>query len=196
MGDSVSAADVLTTVDARPWAIFVFDARPSWMSTFVRRALEDDDRFVVTARTTTSRSVATDTPNAPADVASLAALSRFDAVVVGAPDALTAADVSGLEAFMRRRGGAVVLLWDVRPTGPALALMGVDRWSADTRAADRPIALPGGVIRASDVSWPSRLPDRGKVIGTIRDGAGAATTSDVAPPVVWAMPAGPGERSS
>ncbi len=192
-----AAVDTLTRVDRQPWSIFVFDRRPSWMSTFVRRALEDDERFAVTSRTVTSRSVAADTPNAPADLHDLAALSPFDAIVVGAPDALTALDVAGLDAFLRRRGGAVICLWDVRPTGPAQAMMGVDRWSSDTRAADSAIALPGGAIRASDLAWPARLPARGDVIGRLDQAGptGPGSTGSTAldsPAIVWDAPVGPG----
>jgi hypothetical protein len=190
-----AAVDTLTRVDRQPWSIFVFDRRPSWMSTFVRRALEDDERFAVTSRTVTSRSVATDTPNAPADLHDLAALSRFDAIVVGAPDALTAVDVAGLDAFLRRRGGAVLCLWDVRPTGPALAMMGVDRWSVDTRAADSAIALPGGAIRASDLAWPAQIPARGDVIGRLDQTGPTGSigpTALEAPAVVWDAPVGAG----
>jgi hypothetical protein len=193
-----AAADTLTQVDRRPWSVFVFDRRPSWMSTFVRRALEDDERFAVTSRTVTSRGVATDTPNAPADLHDVAALSRFDAIVVGAPDAVTTDDVSGLDAFLRRRGGAVICLWDVRPTGPALAMMGVDRWNADTRATDSAVTLPGGAIRASDLAWPARLPAQGSVIGPL-DETGPTTIGSPGsaapdrPAIVWSAPVGSGQ---
>jgi hypothetical protein len=194
-----AGADTLTRVDHRPWSVFVFDRRPSWMSTFVRRALEDDERFAVTSRTVTSRGVATDTPNAPADLHDVAALSSFDAIIVGAPDAMTTDDVAGLDAFMRRRGGAVICLWDVRPTGPALAMMGVDRWNADTRSTDSAVTLPGGAIRASDLAWPARLPARSGVIGPLDEtgpttwiGSPGSPAPD-RPAIVWSMPVGPGQ---
>jgi hypothetical protein len=197
---AVSAAvDTLTRVDRRPWSVFVFDRRPSWMSTFVRRALEDDERFAVTSRTVTSRGVATDTPNAPADLRDVAALSPFDAIVVGAPDAMTTDDVAGLDAFMRRRGGAVICLWDVRPTGPALAMMGVDRWNVDTRATDSAVTLPGGAIRASDLAWPARLPAQGGVIGPLDDTGPTTSIGTLGSPapdrpaIVWSTPVGPGQ---
>ena len=47
------------------WSVLFFDTRPSWMSTFVRRAIERDPRFVVTSRVVTSRNVSTDAGNPP-----------------------------------------------------------------------------------------------------------------------------------
>jgi hypothetical protein len=189
---ATASADALTRVDARPWSIFVFDRRPSWMSTFVRRALEDDERFSVTSRTVTSRNVATDTPDAPGDLSTAGPLARFDAIVVGAPDALTVGDVAGIDRFVRRRGGAAVYLWDIRPTGPALALMGVDRWTSETQAADRAITLSAGTIRASDVVWPAAWPPRAEVIGRLQPSALTGAPSVASPPVLWGAPVGSG----
>jgi hypothetical protein len=189
---AATSADALTRVDVQPWSIFVFDRRPSWMSTFVRRALEDDERFSVTSRTVTSRDVATDTPDAPGDLSAAGALARFDAIVVGAPDALTAGDVAGIDHFVRRRGGAAVYLWDVRPTGPALTLMGVDRWTSETQAADRAITLSTGAIRASDVVWPAAWPPRAEAIGRLQPSALAGAPSTAPLPVLWSAPVGSG----
>jgi hypothetical protein len=86
---------------------------------------------------------------------------RFDAIVVGAPDGLTAADVSGLEAFARRRGGAIVILLDDAKTGPAQTLIGVDRWiahvpgNADTVPLQTAESAP---LLASEIVTPNRLP--------------------------------------
>ena len=189
--NAAAAADTLTRVERSTWSIFAFDPRPSWMSTFVRRALEDDDRFVVTSRTITSRAVATNTPGAPPDLGTPAALDRFDAILVGAPDALTSSDVANLAAYLARRGGAVILLWDVRPTGPASALTGVDRWQFDTQSADRAVTAPAGILRASDLAWPVRLPAGAEAIGRA-DAPASAGADRTSAPVIWRADRGPG----
>ena len=185
-----ASADTLTRVDRSTWAVFAFDPRPSWMATFVRRALEGDNRFVVTSRTVTSRAVATNTPAAPQDLGNPSSLDCFDAIVVGAPDALTAADVRNLGAYLTRRGGAVILLWDVRPAGPALALTGADRWQFDTQAADRAVTTSSGTMRASDFAWPTRLPAGAEAIG--RTDATAAGADKQPLVVIWEADRGPG----
>ncbi|HYV97557.1 MAG TPA: hypothetical protein VE967_08900, partial [Gemmatimonadaceae bacterium] len=55
-----AVAETLVDVDERQWRVLFFDRRPSWMSTFVRRVLEEDPRFTVTSRVVTSRNVSTD----------------------------------------------------------------------------------------------------------------------------------------
>src|SRR4029079_9436090 len=94
----------------------------SWMSTFVGRVLEDDQRFAVVTRTITSTAAASMTPESPANLSDPATLSRFSAIVVGAPETLTASDVAGLETYLRRRGGAVVALYDSAPGQPPTAI--------------------------------------------------------------------------
>ena len=51
-------------------------------------------------------------------------LDRFDVVVLGGLDRLTANDVAGVERYMRERGGGVVLLPDQRvDAGPLRPLL-------------------------------------------------------------------------
>ncbi len=75
-------ADLLVAVTTQPLAVLVYDSRPSWMSTFVRRALERDLRLVVTSRVVTSRSISTSAGSAPERLDELASMARFDAIVV------------------------------------------------------------------------------------------------------------------
>lgn len=148
-------------VDDRPWRVLFFDRRPSWTSTFVRRALEQDPRFEVESRVVTSTGVVTAAGRPPDGLGDLAALRKYDAISVGAPDVLTSADVSGLEAFARRRGGAVVVLLEQAGTGPAGALIGVSRWN-EKRTAEPFAVHPqiGGMadLQASEIITPERLP--------------------------------------
>jgi hypothetical protein len=147
------AVDLMVEVGSARWTVLTFDRRPSWMSTFVRRALEGDSRFVVTSRVVTSRGAAATTGQPPESLAALPSLDPFQAVIAGAPEALTAADVAGLEAFMRQRGGTVILLVDEAIASPALrTLSGVERWTAASRAE------PTGVPPASETFSPAAVP--------------------------------------
>src|SRR5262249_26338789 len=127
-------------------AVLVFDRRPSWMSTFVRRVLEDDPRFDVASRTSTSTLAASTTLDAPAGLSDVAALWRDSAIVVGAPETLTDADVEGLNGYLRNRGGAVVALYDTAPGDKPSAidkLLSVHGWQTETTPAPRTISAHG-----------------------------------------------------
>ena len=147
------AVDLRVEIGSARWTVLTFDRRPSWMSTFVRRALESDPRFVVTSRVVTSRGAAATAGQPPESLAALPSLDSFQAVIAGAPEALTSADVAGLEAFMRQRGGTVILLVDEAIASPALrTLSGVERWTAASRAE------PTGVPPASETYSPAAVP--------------------------------------
>lgn len=152
--------DVTVEVGSARWTVLTFDRRPSWMSTFVRRALEGDPRFVVTSRVVTSRGAAATAGQPPESLAALPVLDPFQAVIVGAPEALTAADVAGLEVFMRQRGGTVILLVDEAVASPALrTLSGIERWTAASRAE------PAGAPPASETFSPAAVPPWAEVAG-------------------------------
>jgi hypothetical protein len=182
-GTSDAIADASVDVHERKWAVLFYDPRPSWMSTFVRRAIERDPRFVATSRVVTSRDIDTDAGNPPGRLDDLVALSLFDAVVVGAPQAMSANDAAGLEAFMRRRGGNVVLLLDESGPGPHDRLMAVPAFTSATQ--NQPAALTSAEydslrLQATTMAWPTALPPGARVV------AGGAH------PVVWQEPVGAG----
>jgi hypothetical protein len=183
---AAARADAVVDVRNQRWAVLFFDPRPSWMSTFARRALEHDSRFVVSSRVVTSRNVSTDAGNPPGRLDDLAALEAYDVVVVGAPEALSSNDVAGLDAFLRARGGSVVLLFDRRAAGAYERLTQVATWSADSSgkaAAIIPLSADSGALRAAETVWPARLP------------AGADVVARSAPdrPIVWRSPVGAGQ---
>jgi hypothetical protein len=189
-----ATTDLAVDVRDKRWAVLFFDPRPSWMSTFVRRAVERDPRFVVTSRVVTSRNVSTDAGQPPGRLDDLAALGLFDAVVVGAPEALSERDVVGLDAFLRRRGGGVVLLFDRRAAGPYERLTEVGAWVDDSTGRTVSIAPVNGDsamggLRASDIAWPSRLPAGAESVALtvplLRDTASGH-------PVVWRSAVGAG----
>ena len=122
--------------------VLVFDARPSWASTFVRRALEDDARFQVEHRVGLGRRLVAGTAGGRLDPRTLEAAA---VVIVGGPDGLSASDVALLERFVRERGGTLVLLPDRPPAGAAARLF-AGRWTEHLEASASPI----GLLRASE----------------------------------------------
>ena len=152
--------DLSVEVGSARWTVLAFDRRPSWMSTFVRRALESDPRFVVTSRVVTSRGAAATAGQPPESLAALPSLDPFQAVIAGAPEALTPADVAGLDAFMRQRGGSVILLVDEPVASPAVrTLSGIERWTTVSRAE------PTGVPPASETFSPAAVPPWAQATG-------------------------------
>jgi hypothetical protein len=182
-GADTTNADVGVDVRDTRWAVLVYDARPSWMSTFVRRALERDPRFVVTSRVLTSRGVSRDVGQPPARLDDIAALQAFDAIVLGAPDALGERDLQGVESFLRRRAGSVVMLLDHRSPGPYERLLDVSVWSNDSTGKAESIVATDS-MRAAELMWPTRLPSGATVV---------AFTREPSPhPIVWSAPIGAG----
>ena len=112
--DGASATALVDVAERLP--VLVYDARPSWTTTFVRRALENDPRFAVSGMDLASRSVAVRTNDAPRTLQS-ADLDRYRVVIVGGLDRLSATDLAALNRFMIERGGAVALLPDTAEVG-------------------------------------------------------------------------------
>jgi hypothetical protein len=183
-GADSAVADLGVDVRDRRWAVLVYDPRPSWMSTFVRRALERDPRLVVTSRVVTSRNVSTDVGQPPARLDELVSLGAFDAMVIGAPEALADRDVAGVDAFLRRRGGSVVLLLDRRAAGPYERLVGATTWASDSTGKAESIIAASDSMKAAELVWPTTLPGATDVVASTR---GAA-----AHPIVWSSHVGAG----
>jgi hypothetical protein len=185
--DGTGASDRATTVievNARRLEVLFFDPRASWLSTFVRRALERDPRFAITHRVVTSRGLSNSAGSAPRSLRGLGSLLPFRTIVVGSPEQLGDADVAGLEAFMRERGGRVVLLMDRRAAGPVDRLTGASGWRATRLPA--PADLTIDRLRAQEIAWPSVLPTGAFVhaVNIARDSTRR--------PVVWTVPVGAG----
>ena len=134
----------------------VFDARPSWTSTFVRRALEDDGRFSVDYRARVAPALTAGTRNASFDTATL---DEMSAVIVGGPDALTSDDVTLLERYVRVRGGTVVLLPERRSAGASARLF-QGPWTEHLTANSQPI----GPLRASEILRMTNVPSAATVV--------------------------------
>ena len=184
-------ADLLVNVDPKRWPVLFFDRRPSWTSTFVRRAIERDPRFVVTSRVITSRNVSTDAGQPPENFDAIAAGELYDAVVVGAPELLTDRDVAGLDAFMRRRGGTVVLLFDARADGRYERLTQVSAWgmaAGDSASFLNRTDADSIRLKASEIAWPADLPlGAEQIVGASGNGRLSSQRS-----VVWRSGVGAG----
>jgi hypothetical protein len=144
-----NAIDVGVDVASSRVPVLVFDARPSWISTFVRRALEDDPRFTVTYAGRVAPQLTAGTAGARFTAA---ALEEAGAVIVGGPDALTGSDVRLLEQYVRERGGSLVLLPEQRADGPAARLF-AGAWTEHLTATPERIGplLATEVLRSTDV---------------------------------------------
>jgi hypothetical protein len=185
-------SDLMVDVRSTKHSVLFFDRRPSWMSTFVRRALERDPRFVVSSRVITSSNVSRETGNTPPGLDEVARASQYDVVVIGAPDALTRADVNGVQTLLASRGAGVVVLPDHAAVGLLGNLLGFEKWNTPVLRTPVDIVPTPGSLAAHD-----SLRLRGMAIGvpaTLPAGAEAIASIGTTPQqvVVWRLPVGHG----
>ncbi len=179
----------------RRQVLFV-DRRPSWMSTFVRRALERDADMLVTSRVTTSRGIST-VSGRPPSLADSKELSSFDVVVVGSPEALSAREISSLESFLRDRGGSVLMLLDQRASGPYEKLVRNNSWIGRTEyrsigaasSNEPPNTDSVSTLRVSEWVAPRVIPFGATPMLVIADSSGSTTEGSA---VVWRLNVGIG----
>ena len=155
-----NAVDVGVAVSSGRVAVLVFDPRPSWASTFVRRALEDDPRFQVDHRVAIGPSLAAGTAGGRLDARTLDAVP---VAMVGSPEGLSSSDVTLLERFVRERGGTLILLPDRALFGAATRLFS-GRWTEHLEAS----ASPAGVLRASETLRLSAASPFDLVLGAVK----------------------------
>jgi hypothetical protein len=189
-GFSRASADVVVDVRRDPFRVEFYDARPSWATTFVRRALEGDGRFQVATLSQTSRGVSAQTGGAVP--LGDPRLDGFDVVVVGGLDRLSAADARSLDRYARERGGAVVLLPDQRiDAGPARDL--TEGQELIERLLEQPATLavtpPAASLRASELLVPRSLMPVTEVIARV---PGADASAAAGAPVIVSIPRGDG----
>ena len=210
-----ASADVVVDARRAPFRVEFYDPRPSWATTFVRRALEADARFQVAGLSFTSRAVSVQSGGAVplADPR----LDAFDVVIVGGLDRLTAADAGALDRYLRERGGAVVVVPDQRVdagaardliAAPASAFAsqprrdGHDQPDPTERLLEQPATLavtpPAAPIQASELLVFRALPPGAEVIARVpgpssASGASRASSRDEnAAPVIVVAPHGNG----
>lgn len=180
-GSTAAHADSVLLVEARKLRVHFVDPLPSWSSTFVRRALEQDAAFDVSSDTATSRGVAS-TAGASLRYDDRSQREDLDVIVAGAPSALSASARRALEAFARERGGAVILLADESAANVLQQFTGT---SWNSRRFDAPVqtSAPHGGFMLSEALLPSTVPPSAAVIA-------AAGTGNA--PVIVEVPAGHG----
>jgi hypothetical protein len=175
-------ADVAVPPMRGPIRALIVDAAITWPAVFVRRALEGEPAFAVSALQRAAKGVATRT-GAPPRAVTRDALAPFEVVVAGGPDTLGNADLDALRWFVEERGGVVVFIPDQRPSGRYVDLVGVPAFAP--RTLEAPARL-GEDLQASELLIPSRLPsaatvlaaDNGSpVVFSARRGAGAIVFS-------------------
>ena len=185
-----SAVDTLVDRRRSPFRVEVYEPRPSWATTFVRRALEADARFQVASLSYSSRGISARTRD---DVRlDDPRLDRFDVVIVGGLDRLSASDGRWLDRYLRERGGAVVLLPDQRlDAGPARELVtGRARLGPDLveqlleQPAKLVVAPPAAAIEASELLVLRTLTPGSEIV--------ASTPGVNGSPVIVSMPRGSG----
>jgi hypothetical protein len=179
-----TAADnrAIVSVDRAPvLRAFVLEARPSWATTFVRRALEGDPRFDVSGRSQAAPRTPVSVGVAPTFSGSSDELDRFDVLVVGGLDGLSRPDKAAIERFMTERGGSVALIPDTRLAGgPARDLLG--GVSFHETLLDRPAVMESAGlprIDASELLESAALPAGSSVL---------ARSKATGPPIVWVAP--------
>ena len=185
---SPTAADVVVDVRRTPLRVEFYDPRPSWATTFLRRALEADPRFQVATLSFTSRGVSAQTGGAvpPSDPR----LQAFDVVILSGLDRLSTAEASSLDRYMRARGGAVVVVPDQRiDAGPARDL--VPGGLPTERLLEQPATLtvtpPAASLRAAELLVMREVPPGSEVIARVPDADPAKAL-----PVIVSAPRGRG----
>ncbi len=174
-GRAEGAADsppVRVLAEQRRLRIVAFDPRPSWGSGFIRRALEADPTFEVATRVRASRGPEVRTGAAPITLSG-ASLDPFDLALVGAPEELTAGELSALERFATVRGGTVVFVADRKSSGGYLRLLGIA--SLEETLLEKPIKVAtsdGAALRGAEFAHPAVIPAGADALAEIPHGAG------------------------
>jgi hypothetical protein len=114
------AADVGVVVTPSPVTVLFYEPQATWLGTFVRRAVEDDSRFVLSGRAQLGPRISVSRGDPRPLRANL--LDDVSAIFVTAPELLSAAEVDVIEQFVVQRGGSLVVLADQRPAGAATRL--------------------------------------------------------------------------
>ena len=177
-----NVADVAIPPVRGPVRVLIVEAAVTWPAVFVRRALEGEPAFAVSAVQRAAKQIAT-RAGAPPAALTRSALAPYEVVLIGGPDVLTAADLDALRWFVEDRGGITIFIPDQRPSGRYLDLVGVPAFAS--RVLDAPARLAPD-LQASELLIPSRLPPAATVVAAqegspvvfvARRGAGAVVFS-------------------
>ena len=155
-GPVVARQTAWIEVDTRRPTVASFERQPSWQATFVRRALERDTRFALSARVAVARVNGSELVRSRGAAPALGALPpppALSALVVGSAEALGERERSLLDRWVREDGGSLLLLLDAPPTPELGRWLGVRAWQRIDRP--EPIAAqwvrPDAAVIGSDV---------------------------------------------
>lgn len=152
-------------VVAATYDVVTYDMRPSWASAFLRRAIETDPRFHVRSQSRLGPDLAVGT--AVSIRLDAATLTGASVVIIGGPEALTAADAALLERFVRVRGGSLILVPDRALSGPVARLAPAGLRERLERA---PLAV--GPLRATELLI-AKMADVSHALASTGDGQAA-----------------------
>jgi hypothetical protein len=179
------ALEATVNASDRPLEVLVHEPRPSWLAAFVRRVLETDPDFHVSALARTSKGLEMRGGQPPSTLSS-ATLAGFDAVVVGAPEDLQSREVDALESFARRRGGAVIFVPDRRPSGEYLRIVRAREFEESLLQSPATISTRNGLqFHGSEIVVPRQISAGVDALAEIPHG-------DSSRPVVLSWPLGDG----
>ncbi|MEO6236928.1 MAG: hypothetical protein ABIQ52_07990 [Vicinamibacterales bacterium] len=133
-----NSADLALPAMRGPVRTLVIEAGVTWPGLFVRRAIEGEPAFAVTARQHASAAIATRAGSPPA-VLTRDTLAPFEVVIIGGPANLTAAETGALRWFVEERGGVLVLIPDRSPPGRYMSLLGDP--PVELRLLEKPVVL-------------------------------------------------------
>ena len=173
---SGQTADLFIPPVRGPLRTLVFGAGVSWPASFVRRALEGQPSFAVSAIERTSTRIATRAAAPPTSL-DRAALAAYEVLIVGNPDALQPADLDAVRWFAEDRGGVVVLLPDQKPAGRYLDLVGVAAFDAQTLESPVPLRGSAGRLSASALIVAHALPFAAAPLASTAEGRAVAFTA-------------------
>jgi hypothetical protein len=167
--DEAATADLAIVTRDRRLRVLAYESRPSWPLTFVRRSLEADPLFDITGIARTTSRSATTSAGGPASLAALQA-DRLDAILVGAPEALSDTDARALDAFVSRRGGTLILLPDRSLTEPVRRRFGLP--AGEEVVLERPLTMqpPGPSLRASELLVAPHAANGFEAVRVVRHG--------------------------
>ena len=177
-----NAADVAVPAVRGPVRLLIVEAAVTWPAVFVRRALEGEPAVDVSSVQRAAVAVAT-RAGSPPPALTRSMLAPYEAVVIGGPEALRAADLDALRWFIEQRGGVAIFIPDRAPAGRYLDLVGVSEFTSRSLDAPSPV---GTSLHAAELVIPARLPpaatvlaaaDRAPIIFSARRGAGAIVFS-------------------
>jgi hypothetical protein len=126
----------------------------------------------VSSRTELSRGINASFGATGVTLGNASSLAPYDVILVAAAEKLSAAEIGGLDAFMRTRGGSVVLLLDQHGPGAYQQMTGVVQWRSVARAepvAVRDTRTDSTVMLSGELAWPAALPRGARAIASAND---------------------------